>query len=331
MKKLLMLFLLLFLFNPLNVWAHGVVGQRFFPATIAVDDPFVADEIDLLGYQYIPYPDPTDLTHTRGELFWDGISKRFTRDVGMELNFAYTMDHFEGDINSRGFQNLEFVLMEQIAKIPAHEFIFSVSGKIEIGGTGTRGTVMHPIDTSYSTIGPEIYFGYGFGDLPDALEYFRPFAITGTADLMVPFTDGSSYQGCGYAAPPTPLCTDTQTDFGLTIQYSTMYLQSFVKDIGLVKPFSRMLPVCEFTWTNYVNGPGQFQTATPAYAYPGIIWVGKYQEIGVEAVLPMNSATGSRPGVQVLYHVFLDDWMPQLFTRSLTGEILGPTLPPGEK
>jgi len=27
--------------------AHGVVGQRFFPATLAIDDPFVADELSL--------------------------------------------------------------------------------------------------------------------------------------------------------------------------------------------------------------------------------------------------------------------------------------------
>ena len=28
-------------------WGHGFVGQRFFPATLAVDDPFVADELSL--------------------------------------------------------------------------------------------------------------------------------------------------------------------------------------------------------------------------------------------------------------------------------------------
>ena len=27
--------------------AHGVVGSRFFPATIATDDPFAADELAL--------------------------------------------------------------------------------------------------------------------------------------------------------------------------------------------------------------------------------------------------------------------------------------------
>jgi hypothetical protein len=29
------------------VLAHGLAGQRFFPATILTDDPFVADEISL--------------------------------------------------------------------------------------------------------------------------------------------------------------------------------------------------------------------------------------------------------------------------------------------
>jgi len=27
--------------------AHGLVGQRFFPATLTIDDPFVADELSL--------------------------------------------------------------------------------------------------------------------------------------------------------------------------------------------------------------------------------------------------------------------------------------------
>ena len=27
--------------------AHGLIGQRFLPATLAIDDPFVADELSL--------------------------------------------------------------------------------------------------------------------------------------------------------------------------------------------------------------------------------------------------------------------------------------------
>src|SRR5437588_13080189 len=32
---------------PAPAFAHGVVGKRFFPATLATDDPFVADELSL--------------------------------------------------------------------------------------------------------------------------------------------------------------------------------------------------------------------------------------------------------------------------------------------
>ena len=30
---------------PATVSAHGFAGKRFFPATLATDDPFVADEL----------------------------------------------------------------------------------------------------------------------------------------------------------------------------------------------------------------------------------------------------------------------------------------------
>jgi hypothetical protein len=32
---------------PAPAGAHGVIGQRFFPATISSDDPFAADELAL--------------------------------------------------------------------------------------------------------------------------------------------------------------------------------------------------------------------------------------------------------------------------------------------
>ena len=35
------------LISAVPALAHGIVGDRFFPATLAVDDPFVADELSL--------------------------------------------------------------------------------------------------------------------------------------------------------------------------------------------------------------------------------------------------------------------------------------------
>ena len=38
---------LVFLGTACPAWAHGLIGQRFFPATLKIDDPFVADELSL--------------------------------------------------------------------------------------------------------------------------------------------------------------------------------------------------------------------------------------------------------------------------------------------
>ena len=40
--------------------AHGIIGQRFFPATLAIDDPFVADELSLPTVSFMRF-------HSSGE------------------------------------------------------------------------------------------------------------------------------------------------------------------------------------------------------------------------------------------------------------------------
>src|SRR5260370_37438518 len=39
---------LILLVLPTWSWAHGFAGQRFFPTTLAIDDPFVSDELSFL-------------------------------------------------------------------------------------------------------------------------------------------------------------------------------------------------------------------------------------------------------------------------------------------
>ena len=45
--------------------AHGMAGKRFFPATLAIDDPFVADELSLPTVQHIKRPADGDRPATR--------------------------------------------------------------------------------------------------------------------------------------------------------------------------------------------------------------------------------------------------------------------------
>ncbi|MHB8482846.1 MAG: hypothetical protein ACYDBV_08985 [Nitrospiria bacterium] len=304
----LFLFVFGFLFNSGYLWAHGIVGQRFFPATIAVDDPFVADEMDLLAYSNIKAPDPSNpAQNSLFQTYGMGISKRLTRDLGVELAVTYDQQNIIGG-NIYGFENMEGTLKYVFYKNPVAESILAAGLSLEVGGTGTKAIA----DTT-STVTPTLYFGKGFGDLPDSVQYLRPFAVTGTAGIATPMVNTSD-----------PVQDNSSSlKLGFTVMYSAMYLQSFVKDIGLPKPFSRTIPLVEFKAQSFMNGP-QMGTTT-AYAYPGFLWIGKAWELGLEAIIPMNSSTGSQTGVQALVHLFLDDLAPRIFTRTLSGEVLGPT------
>ena len=52
---------------------------------------------------------------------------------------------------------------------------------------------------------------------------------------------------------------------------------------------------------------------------PGVIWSGKYFQIGLEAVIPINRHTGNNVGVLAQLHFYLDDLFPQIFGKPLFG------------
>src|SRR5437763_4941311 len=67
--------------------AHGVAGNRFFPATLATDDPAVADELSLPTLSRFKTGDGPAATETdiAGE-----YSKRLTSKLGVSFGGAWT-------------------------------------------------------------------------------------------------------------------------------------------------------------------------------------------------------------------------------------------------
>jgi hypothetical protein len=70
-----------------NASAHCFVGARFFPATLATDDPCVADEMSLPTVSWSKTGDmPSGIE-------WDvsgEISKRITEDFGVSIGETWT-------------------------------------------------------------------------------------------------------------------------------------------------------------------------------------------------------------------------------------------------
>jgi hypothetical protein len=53
---------------------------------------------------------------------------------------------------------------------------------------------------------------------------------------------------------------------------------------------------------------------------PGIIWAGQHVQIGAEAIIPVNRASGHGFGGMVQLHFYLDDIFPNSLGRPVFGQ-----------
>jgi len=282
---------------PVSSWAHGFAGKRFFPTTFKVEDPFVSDEFSIL-FSHLKEPDAKTT-----EIGID-YSKRIIPNLGISIGESYLHQDFTDGSSASGFGNLELGAKYQFLTSAEHEALFSLGVSAEIGGTGATRVGAE----SFSVVSPTFYFGKGFGDLPKSLKFLRPFAITGviapnfpTRNSNVTFNEDTGENDI--ERNPTTLT------WGFTLQYSLMYLQSFVKDIGLGTPFSRMIIVTEFPMETCLSADCKGKiTGT---VNPGIVWCGKYMEFGIAAQIPINERSGKSVGILALFHLFIDDLFPK--------------------
>jgi hypothetical protein len=284
---------------PTTSFAHGVAGQRFFPTTFTVDDPFISDEFSML-YNSIKMNDDAGGPRIQTSSLDVGYSKRIVPNFGLEIDESYQSLHPDGDGTVSGFGNLAVNAKYQFYTSAQHETIMSVGVSDEIGHTGSTKVGSAP----FSTISPAFYFGKGFGDLFDSASFLRPFAITGVI-------------GPNFPSQKTTTGVDNPTTltWSFTVQYSLMYLQSAVKDVGLSEPFNRMVAVIEFPNETCLNTDCKNQTTSTVN--PGIAWIGKYTELAIAAEIPTNSRSGAGTGAFALFHLFIDDLFPKSIGRPI--------------
>ncbi len=300
--------LLILLWAAGSAQAHGVIGKRFIPSTLAVDDPFPSDEVDLFTFNRAP-----EDKEGRQTSFGFEFGKRLTPDFAIGIGWEYLLlDPRDSDQRkTSGAGNPEFSLKYSLFKSPEHETMVSAGLGIEAGGVGPNRAAER-----VTTISPTLLFAKGLGDLPDSLPYLKPFSLTGSLAVNNP---ANRTTGSGDDKEHNP----TTLNYGLAVIYSIPYLQSFIKDVGLGAPFDRMFPLMEFNFSTTVSKPDKGQTT--AFANPGLLWAGRYVQLGLEAQVPMNNASGKNAGVRALVHVFIDDIWPNIFTWTPWG-VIGPTL-----
>jgi len=291
----------LFLFYAEAARAHGVIGQRFIPTTLAVEDPFASDEMDLFIVNRGPRT-----PEGRETSFGFEFSKRLHPDLAVSFAWEYLLVDPSDGRKIAGGANPEIGIKYVAFKNPAHEAIFSLGVNFEPGGVGAK-----KVAEKVTTISPALYFGKGFGDLPDAVGLLRPFAVTGAIGIALPSRTRSD-DGLGEIEEHS----DT-LELGLALEYSLPYLQSQVRNVGLGAPFDRMIPVIELSLETPLDRGGGKTTGT---VNPGLFWSGQYVQLGAEAIIPWNRDSGKNVGFLAQIHFYLDDIAPMSLGRPLFGE-----------
>jgi hypothetical protein len=303
--------LLFFVTLPLsNAFAHCFVGPRFFPATLAIDDPCVADEMSLPTVAWSQTGDVPPATE------WDisaELSKRITEDFGISIGDTWSNIHQPGGFTKSGFSDLETTLQYQLLKDGPHELAMLLGLIVDWGGTGA---IDSGLATPWSTLTPTFYFGKGLGDLPESAGWLRAFAVTGQIGYQFPTRSFDVLQS---AFIPQVLV------YGASIQFSMPYLKSEIRDYQLPDFINHLIPIVETQLStpaanNFGNSP-----VTTGTVNPGVIWVGTYFQVGAEAVLPVNRASGTGVGFLGQLHLYLDDMFPTTIGQPLLG---GSSTPP---
>ena len=303
--------------------AHEIVGNRFFPATLGIDDPGVNDELALPTISSFKTGDDPSFR----QLDFSGeFSKRITEAFAIAVGSTYSRLSPPGGptgTGANGFQNLETTFKYRVLKDPAHEFVMSVGLSIEWGGTGASSVGADP----FNAYTPTVYFGKGLGDLPDTFSWVRPVAITGQVGYAIPGRNSTTTFGVD---PDSGVATaDTEfhprvLNWGGTIQYSMPYLKSAVIDLGLPDFVDHLLPLLEANLQTPVANTFTSGTRTTGTINPGVIWVGKTFQFGVEALIPINRQSGTNVGFIAQLHFYLDDIDPRGIGKPMFGNAVQP-------
>ncbi len=275
--------------------AHGIAGDRVFPATLTIDDPAVGDELSLPTFSTVHNGAAADGSAPGSREFdmggeWD---KTITEHLGISINLDYTRLLQDGGGTAAGWQDVVLGLKYQAYVNPEHEFMASVGVVRDLGGTGSAGVVNNG---GVGSTTPTLYLGKGFGDVPIGL--LRPLAVTGEL---------------GYQISDQSNVNSNQWNVGWSVQYSIPYLQQHVKDLGLPAIIAGLTPLVEVNLA-IPTAAGSQTTGTIA---PGLLYDADTWQFGVEALIPATHDTNTGIGMIAQLHFFLDDIFPTTLGKPL--------------
>jgi len=284
--------------------AHAVCGNRIFPATLAIDDPGVDDELALPTLTYLP-------SNADGVQEFDAsfsYTKTIFPNFGLSVSDGITWFRPGGD----GAGGLDTELKYNFYCDAPHEFMASFGVDATWANTGR-------FADPFNTFSPVLDVGKGFGDLPTSMNILRPFAITAEVSLSVPseahtsmlVTDNFGNTSLSSNLNPTVL------NWGFTLQYSLPYMNANISEIGGSDFLKHLAPITELAFQTPVGNVPPGGWGTTGTVQPGVVYMADTWQIALEAIVPINAASGHRVGAVGELHFFLDDIFPNSLGKPL--------------
>jgi hypothetical protein len=212
-----------------------------------------------------------------------------------------------------GFDITSADLKGEVYRNDLHEILVSAGTTWGIGRSGAQGAGAN----APNLVAPGIFFGKGFGDLPDSLAWLRPFGITGAVSYEQPLAGGNStniaLDSQTGQLGPTPTRNVEVVHWGLAVEFSTLYLTNRFTPGKLPKeePLNQFVPLVEFAFDS-APGSKTFATMNPGISYVAVTW-----QLAAEAIIPLNGAAGRSVGARAQLLLFLNDLIPAVFGKPL--------------
>ena len=144
--------------------AHGIAGNRFFPGTLSFDDPAVADEAILPNFA--SFKSPVDGGNVVDNRFDWSFFRLLTPTLGFDIDGAW-VHRIWGNALRSGSDVTSLGLKGLVYRNDLHEMLVSARLGWGIGRSGAQGISAN----APNLLQPGIFFGKGFGDLPDGLAW----------------------------------------------------------------------------------------------------------------------------------------------------------------
>jgi len=280
-------------------FAHAVCGARIFPATLGIDDPGVGDEIALPTLAAQPLNSSNQQEFDASFSYTKTIFPGFGLSIGDGPSWVTTTSQAQGGY---GWGDINTEAKDNFLCLAEHEFMASVGLNVDWGNTNING-----FGNAYNTYSPVLDIGKGFGDLPTSLNVFRPIAVTAELSEDIP----GQFSTTGSLNP-------VMLNWGFTVQYSLPYFNANVAAINndFVK---HLIPLTEFTFSSPVSNVPKGGYGVTGAIQPGVIYMADTWQFALEAIVPINAASGHNIGVVGELHFFLDDIFPNSLGKPIFG------------